>query len=186
MRLGWAGLALLFGMTGCVRWRPVERKLDSLGAATIPQALEPQGGEHTRQFGLFRFSRVHPWNMGSFTPYQARLSVIVYAADVTPAERDRALRHARDDVHRSAEQVKPLPAPDARWKIEEAVWNVNMRQDPCWILWHDRGDRAAALMVWKSDATLEEARRYLTAVLDSVRLHGEPKAWFESAPAEEP
>lgn len=186
MRLGWAGLALLFGMTGCVRWRPVERKLDSLGVATIPQALEPQGGEHTRQFGLFRFSRVHPWNMGSFTPYQARLSVIVYAADVTPAERDRAMRHARDDVHRSAEQAKPLPAPDPSWKIEEAVWNVNMRQDPCWILWHDRGDRAAALMVWKSDATLEQARRYLTAVLDSVRLHGEPKAWFASAPAEEP
>lgn len=123
----------------------------------------------------FRMDRVHTWAMGSSTPYRANLFVNLHAPNAAPSSYAEALKTAERELNGGRDGWRVMAAND-RWEVGQGRYTVNMLNEPTWRLkYHDPSRRVSALwQVYQKDWSLEEARKALVTMVESVQRMREP------------
>lgn len=123
----------------------------------------------------FRMSRVHPWAMGSSTPYRAYLYIAVHAPSAAKASYDEARKEAAAEMNGGADGWKQVEK-NERWDIGEGRYTVNLLNEPTWrIAYRDPSRRVSVLwQVYQKDWSLDDARAAVLKMVASVKVLREP------------
>lgn len=157
------------------------RELLELGSIEAPARLEPRAPDEAPERVLFQFRRVVNsffW-MGSNTPYREILAVAVWpegGAAGPDAEWNRTfLGDAADRTDDIAWRQ------EGDFEVGEGIHRVNTHETPTWVLIRRWPERHLALgyMIWKKDASLDQAKAMVERIAASFKPKIELTAFFE-------
>jgi hypothetical protein len=157
------------------------RELLELGSIELPARLDPRSPDERPERVLFEYKRVvnsFLW-MGSNTPYREVLAVAVWSeggqsgpdADWNRSFVSSAVDRTQDIAWRQ----------DGDFQVGEGIHRVNTHETPTWVLikrWPDR-HLALGYMIWKKDASLEQAKAMVERIAASFKPKIELTAFFE-------
>lgn len=157
------------------------RELLELGSIEMPARLEPRAPDEAPERVLFQYRRVvnSVFWMGSNTPYREVLAVAVWpegGASGPDAEWNRGF--VSDAVDRT-EDIAWRQEGD--FQVSEGIHRVNTHETPSWVLIRHWPERHLALgyMIWKKDASLDQAKAMVERIAASFKPRIELAAFFE-------
>lgn len=153
-------------------------KLGELATVRVPRKArldDARAPDEHPTWVTFRMDRVHPWAMGSGTPYRANLFIILHAQHATAASYADGLKAAERELNGGADGWRLIESGD-RWEVGQGRYTVNMLNEPTWRLkYRDPSRRVSALwQVYQKDWSLDEARKALVTMVESVHRRREP------------
>lgn len=153
-------------------------KLGDVASVRVPRKArldDARARDEHPTWVTFRMDRVHTWAMGSGTPYRANLFIILHAQNATAASYADGLKAAERELNGGADGWRTIESGD-RWEVGQGRYTVNMLNEPTWRLkYRDPSRRVSALwQVYQKDWSLDEARKALVAMVESVQRTREP------------
>ncbi|HWA43105.1 MAG TPA: hypothetical protein VHA10_07835 [Hypericibacter adhaerens] len=157
------------------------RELLELGSIEAPARLTPYAPDESPERVLFRFHRVKDsflW-MGSNTPYREALTVAVWPEGGS-AGPDSGWE--REFLSLATDRVEGIAwRQESDFRIGEGIHRVNTHETPSWVLvryWPER-HLALGYMIWKKDASLDQAKAMVERVAASFKPKLDLPAFFQ-------
>ncbi len=143
-------------------WKLEGREVGGAFRIEVPRGLETGSRVDDSEWVSVHFDRIHSWAVGSSTPYQTRLHLLVFAPGVDAARQKLLFTQAPAGLDQCT---------NIRWQVEESRGAVRLRTGECrhsvntlenlsWIAeaYHPVQGIRLTLLVWKKDLDLASAR----------------------------